>query len=266
MVSAAGIAMFACSDGPTERPFDPSPLSLSVSTTNINFEVAGFTYGPEFEEVQPGSCTKLSYLAQDTIDIIPNETSDELVIYAVRRQECAAIARDPGGNPYNGGEIRIMAGRPEFPENTLLGFLWADWGTGSETFGMPTNSAAAFRAYPKEGCVFLQWQYRVAPSTNATYYDNPLILHASALGNAKITGEFQCGAEPPPPPPPPPDSTPMCDEPPCDLGGLAALGESQRSDSRVVSTNEFSLARVAGAAAVGDMRKGRRLWVSRNVG
>jgi hypothetical protein len=214
IVTLGAALVYACSEMPTERTRLGRP-TLSASPTDIDFEVAGFSYGPEFEEIQPWSCTKGTVLDEDTIDVIPDATDDPPIIFVRHEFVCPAIGWKEGG-PYDGGEIRVMAGRPEFPEHTLLGFLN---GEGAEAFSTPANSAVAFRAYPKPECNFLQWQKHIAPSTNETHYENPLIQHASVIQYARITGEFQCGGDPPPPPPPPPDSTPTCDEPPCDGGG-----------------------------------------------
>jgi hypothetical protein len=231
LAALAVLLVAACADqtptSPTSlTPRDARATSSLADDPKIWFEVTGFTYGPNFEEIHVHTCKKgyedggTEYYTWPYYDANLDRTIPIFVVTNRSPAEvCSALSRSYS-DVYTGGTISI-AGSSD-GGGVSLGSTPARWDVIKTVSDFPAGGDVILTAYPQDGSCpnprFEQWI--LDNNWGSPRYGNPLRISGYEIANRRVSAEFFCREDPPPPPPDDGDDPPYCDDPTtCEGGG-----------------------------------------------
>jgi hypothetical protein len=91
----------------SKLPGAPS-LALNPSYGLRDFELTAFSYGPNFEEYDSGSCVGLYNTVQDSVQVWPGPTPPPAYIKVLYYKRVGCQIGSPSGGPYVGGNITFQ--------------------------------------------------------------------------------------------------------------------------------------------------------------
>jgi hypothetical protein len=143
-ILALAIALAGCADAPTATSARrlASNLSVDAGTNTARFMIDGFSYGPDFEEYDDGTC-------YGTYNFVSG-TYYGIHVTEYKRVGCAIGS--PGGGPYIGGSVTYQVGG-----SSVSGSVTIDGSEYELLENVPTNQTLYLTAYPNGGYEFNWW-------------------------------------------------------------------------------------------------------------
>jgi hypothetical protein len=159
-------ALLACSDGiDITHPLLPETVvqrALDPSYGLRTFYLTGFSYGPEFEEYDEGSCQGLYDFVEDSVQVWSGTPPAYVQTTAYKRVGCSPGSYSDG--PFVGGNFTYY-----ISNSSVAGSVVADGGEDQWLYDVPKDPSGTLylSAYANPGYTFLHWV--VYPSSGGSY-------------------------------------------------------------------------------------------------
>lgn len=198
-VAALGLGVVACSDLTSVSRLTPrGPGYYSASEPGVTFDVTGFTYGPDGQEVTPAKCASEQTLTSDSLVFpYPVEQGGRYVYTWSKFGSQCGINSTLGGDAYMGGTISITG----YSDTQSLGFGSTDarWDRIRTIANFPSSATVVLTPWPNatSSCLsptFVSWV--IDNNWGNQRYENPLVISAVDIANHQVMGQFQCSKPP----------------------------------------------------------------------
>ncbi len=167
LIGAIAVQLVACNaaEWPTRPPLEVAAplLSLDPSYGTRYFYLTGFSYGPEFEEYDSGSCHGTYSVQEDSVEVWSGTPKAYITQLAFARTGCSIS--QPTDGPYVGGNINYY-----ISNSSVSGSVLADGAEDEWLYDVPQdpNASLYLTAYANYGYTFLHWI--VTPTSGGAHF------------------------------------------------------------------------------------------------
>lgn len=166
LLSLLLVAACAVDRPPTQPLLDATGAlsALNPSYGTRSFYISGFSYGPDFEEYDAGSCQGLYSFVQDSLQVWSGSPPGYVHTTEYRRVGCSPGSYSDG--PFVGGNVTY-----HISNSDVTGSVIADGGEDEWLHDVPKDPASALylSAYANPGYSFLHWI--VYPSIGGSFFE-----------------------------------------------------------------------------------------------
>lgn len=184
-------AAIACAEvTPTAEPHMPATVvtpsfALNPAYGLQYFHITGFSYGPNWEEYDPGTCHGTYNFTDDSVQVWSGTPPAYVKTEKWDRVGCAI--GQPTDGPYVGGSVAY-----QITNSDVYGAVVADGVAEAWLFDVPKDPAGSLylNATPHGGYQFVQWV--ITPTSGGSYFDtNSSITRTLGTTDYAFRAEFK---------------------------------------------------------------------------